>query len=119
MSIALKDPRGAIQLLEAAMARARAGAEWKAFSSLAKPAGVVSTALNEFDAALLYYQEAARHDPDDVSLVLAVADIYRRQGRVADAHAALEDCFQRATRNGQTEFAEIASQALAQLEHGD
>ena len=81
------------------------------------PAGVVLTGLNELDAARLHYEEAWRHDADDVSLGLVIADIHKRQGRVASARATLEQCLERAARNGEAEFVEIASKALALLGH--
>lgn len=97
-------PEEALAVFDHGLAEAREGEDSSTVAVLARHAGVISSHVGDLERVVGYYEEAARNQPDDAFLRLALVDVYERLGQWGRARAALAECREIALSMGDEEI---------------
>jgi tetratricopeptide (TPR) repeat protein len=115
LAVARAKPLEALDLLEAALEKARRIGDRRRMAILARHAGMVSAGSGDSLGAIKYYDEALRGDPEDAYLHFAIGDAYKTLGQNEQARFAFTRSFNLATEQGEVDVSKIALQALQLL----
>ena len=85
-------PQEALFLLDEGLTAAREEDRSRDVALLARNAGIISSHLGDLEGAVRHYRLAREHDPDDLYVHLALADVLERLGRTADARRLVAEC---------------------------
>jgi tetratricopeptide (TPR) repeat protein len=105
----------ALTALDSETTKALANGDTRGASRLLRHAGALATGASDLARAVKYYEESARHAPDDAWVHFALGDAHRRLAHLAEAGIAFERSHDLAISQGDTELATMASKALTAI----